>query len=117
MNNENAQDINRATLTGELGRAIKDVWSVRQRRYGGQFERVGNLSIPGMLRRLGMTGLSKKIAASEKAGRDASDKRRRNSVRRQARELAGRLIELIQQHPEILSLASLTALATLENES
>ena len=65
-------------------------------------ERVGRLTIPGMLKRLGMTGLKKQIKDAQTKIDNQMAKNKRNYARKQARELAEKLMALRDKNPEIM---------------
>jgi len=108
---------NHYSLSEQLGEVLSDIWTEKLSRYSPRMERIGRLSIPGMLKRLGMTGLKKQIKDAQTKIDNEQAKRKRNNIRIRARELAVRLLELRQSYPEILLSDSLAALATVENES
>ena len=107
---------NHYSLSERLGEAIADIWTTRLSRYSPKMERVGRLTIPGMLKRLGMTGLKKQIKDAQTKIDNQMAKNKRNYARNQARELAEKLTALQEKHPEIkwpISLLGYT-LMTLE---
>jgi len=75
-------------LPAELGAQIDAIWTKREGRWSSQPERVGLLSIPGMLKRLGNTEVGERIKAQKETERLASEMRSRNYARKELRRLA-----------------------------
>ena len=110
---------NHRRLSERLGEALAGIWTEKLARYTTRMERVGQLSIPGMLKRLGMTGLKKQIKDAQTKIDNQMAKNKRNYARTQARELAEKLIVLEEKNPEVAWPASygwLSEIVTMEME-
>jgi len=100
-------------LSTELGMQLKGVWTVRKNTYSDSFVPI---TIPGLLKRLGKTEIGAQVKAAEKKAKETSERNSRNYVRRQARELAQKLLDLQAKHPEMVFPAQLTEIVTMEDE-
>jgi len=100
-------------LSSELGSQLKAIWTVRKSRWSETFVPI---TIPGLLKRLGKTDIGAQVKAAEKKAKETSERNSRNYVRRQARELAQKLLDLQAKHPEMVFPAQLTEIAVMEDE-
>ncbi len=103
-------------LSRELGAMIEAVWTKRPARYGSGEDLVGNLTIPGMLKRLGNTEVGQRIKAQKELEQRRAEKNSRNYARRELRKLAMEM----EKHLESLGMSKYSQvhnLAELEDEA
>lgn len=115
-------------LSDALGEQLVEVWTTKPSRYSSfivtasgvsglrVMDRVGRMTISGMLKRLGQGDLKDEIAEAKTAEEARIAKIHRNNVRSEARQLAAKLIQLMEQHPDVKLPTTLTKLAALVNE-
>ncbi len=76
-------------LSPELGAMVEDIWTMRPMFRGSSMtKRVGMMTLPGILKRLGLNGLDAQIAEAKKVEELKEDKNRRNSNRRYLRKIS-----------------------------
>jgi hypothetical protein len=100
----------RIELAPALGAMLNGIWKTKPAWPGSRAtKRVGNMTVQGMLKRLGVDVADEVEAAIAKAER-AEGVNNRNSVRREVARKAGEIMEIIKRHPEIEWPAELAAL-------
>lgn len=84
-------------LSRELFEMLDGIWTYGPRWRGSDVkERKGALTLPGMLKRLGKTDVSKKIKETQQREKAAAEKRSRNYDRKQIREASQKLYDLLK---------------------
>ena len=106
----------RYALSDELGAAIDGIWTKKKTTYGLGLARVGSMTIPGMLKRLGKSDIGKQVKAAQAEADARAAKNKRNSARREAVRLAGQLIDLMERNPDVLATKDVYELARLRVE-
>jgi hypothetical protein len=110
-------------LSIELGEMLDKIWTHGPRwRNSDYITRKGQLTLPGMLKRLGNSDIDKKIKEAQNKEEKEIEKRNRNYARKNIREHAQKLSELLAKHSELLNddkivtPADLSSLIDLQDE-
>ena len=106
----------RIYLSEELGAAVDGIWTKRSARYGSYMDRVGVMTLSGILKRLGKTDIGKQVKKLQAEAKANAEKASRNRVRKEARLRATELLDLIARNPEIELPIHLSEIATVEDE-
>lgn len=89
-------------LSNELGKLIDSTWKKGTRgRYSSFVQRVGSVTMAGILKRLGNTDVDKQIKKAQAAIEAETQKNSRNISRRTVKHHAEEIIKLMDKHPEI----------------
>lgn len=102
---------NSIALSNELGELLDGIWKTKKRYDWSSPERTGYVTIPGMLKRLGNTSISKQIKDAQTAAKLLAEKNRRNYERREVNKLAKQIHKIMQDNPKITFPASIAEMA------
>ena len=87
-------------LSPELGEMLDKTWKTKPAYKGADYtSRTGYVTIPGMLKRLGMIGFDKQIKADKEAEEARRAKNGRNYERKEVMELANKIATVMEKYP------------------
>ena len=102
-------------LSTEMGEMLDKVWKRKPSyRCSIRMVRTGYVTIPGLLKRLGMVGFDKQIANAKAVAEAKKEKNNRNYYRNEVIELANKIHFVMEKHPELFTGFDLT-LYNLQN--
>ncbi len=96
-------------IPDDLAKEIEGIWTKKLKKYirevsdlkltMREFEMVGRLTIPGILKRLGYSGLKEQIAQKKASDEVIAERNRRNSSRIQIQRLAEKILSEMDRVP------------------